>query len=203
VLARVLLAERHPRQVLALLERWEALAVAQERPVGVLVLGVLAAAAHAAAGEEAIAHRALAEALGLAAPEGHVRVFVDEGAPVAALLRELLIGRRLEELTAGGPRVPRAFLDRLVAAFARTDTPVLPAPPRGGAAVPGLVVPLSAREQEVLALLAAGRRNQEIAAELVITVDTVKRHVSHVFAKLGVTSRTQAAARARQLGLLS
>jgi LuxR family maltose regulon positive regulatory protein len=203
VLARVLLAERHHRQVLALLERWEALAVAQERPVGVLVLRVLAAAAHAAAGEEAIAHRALAEALGLAAPEGHVRVFVDEGAPVAALLRELLIGRRLEELTAGGPRVPRAFLDRLVAAFARTDTPVLPAPPRGGAAVPGLVVPLSAREQEVLALLAAGRRNQEIAAELVITVDTVKRHVSHVFAKLGVTSRTQAAARARQLGLLS
>ena len=77
-------------------------------------------------------------------------------------------------------------------------------PPRGEAErlYPGLVEPLSAREQEVLALLAAGHRNRDIAAELVITLDTVKRHVTHVFDKLGVTSRTQAAARARQLGLL-
>ncbi|MBL8927709.1 MAG: helix-turn-helix transcriptional regulator [Pseudonocardia sp.] len=202
VLARVLLAGRHHRQALALLERWEALAVEQERPAGVLVLRVLAATAHAKVGDEATARRLLAGALGRAAPEGHARMFVDEGAPVAALLRELLVGRRLEELTADGLRVPRTYLDRLVAAFARAGTPILPAARRGGAAVPGLVEPLSAREQEVLALLAAGRRNQEIATELVITVDTVKRHVSHLFGKLGVTSRTQAAARAHQLGLL-
>ena len=80
--------------------------------------------------------------------------------------------------------------------------PVLPTPRRGAVAVPGLVEPLSTREQEVLALLAAGHPNRAIAEELVITLDTVKRHVSHVFGKLGVANRTQAVARARQLGLL-
>ena len=68
--------------------------------------------------------------------------------------------------------------------------------------MPGLVEPLSARELEVLALVAAGTPNRAIAERAVITVDTVKRHVSHVFAKLGVANRTEAVARARQLGLL-
>jgi LuxR family maltose regulon positive regulatory protein len=68
--------------------------------------------------------------------------------------------------------------------------------------VPGLVEPLSARELEVLALLAAGRPNRAIAGQLFISVDTVKRHVSHLFAKLGVANRTEAVARARALGLL-
>jgi LuxR family maltose regulon positive regulatory protein len=63
--------------------------------------------------------------------------------------------------------------------------------------VPGLVKPLSTREQEVLTLLAAGHPNRAIAEGLVITLDTVKRHLSHVFGKLGVASRTQAIARAR------
>jgi len=67
---------------------------------------------------------------------------------------------------------------------------------------PGLVEPLSARELEVLALLADGRSNQAIAAELVISLDTVKRHVSHVLDKLGAANRTQAVGRARDLGLL-
>jgi ATP/maltotriose-dependent transcriptional regulator MalT len=67
---------------------------------------------------------------------------------------------------------------------------------------PGLVEPLSARELEVLSLLADGRSNQAIASELVISLDTVKRHVSHVLDKLGVASRTQAVSRARDLGLL-
>jgi LuxR family transcriptional regulator, maltose regulon positive regulatory protein len=68
--------------------------------------------------------------------------------------------------------------------------------------VAGLVEPLTARELEVLRLLAAGRRNQEIAAELVVTLETVKKHLSHLFDKLGVANRTQAVARARELGLL-
>jgi LuxR family transcriptional regulator, maltose regulon positive regulatory protein len=66
----------------------------------------------------------------------------------------------------------------------------------------GLVAPLSARELEVLELLAAGRSNQAIAEELVITLDTVKRHVSHILDKLGAANRTQAVSRARELGLL-
>lgn len=69
--------------------------------------------------------------------------------------------------------------------------------------VPGLIDPLTAREQEVLALLAAGRPNRRIAADLVVTLDTVKKHVGHLLGKLGATNRTEAVARARQLGLIS
>jgi len=68
--------------------------------------------------------------------------------------------------------------------------------------MPGLVQPLSERELEVLGLLAAGRSNREIAEELVVALDTVKKHVSHVLDKLGAANRTQAVAHARELGLL-
>ena len=70
------------------------------------------------------------------------------------------------------------------------------------AAAPGPAEPLTSRELEVLRLLAAGRSNQRIARELVLALDTVKKHVSHVLAKLGAANRTEAAARARQLGLI-
>jgi LuxR family maltose regulon positive regulatory protein len=65
-----------------------------------------------------------------------------------------------------------------------------------------LIDPLTPRELEILGLLAAGRRNREIAAELVVTLDTVKRHVSHIFDKLGASTRTEAVARARELDLI-
>ena len=66
----------------------------------------------------------------------------------------------------------------------------------------GLVQPLTDRELEVLAPLAAGTSNSRIAAELVVTLDTVKKHVSHLLGKLGAANRTEAVTRARQLGLL-
>jgi DNA-binding CsgD family transcriptional regulator len=89
--------------------------------------------------------------------------------------------------------VPLACLARLLRSFdARPGTPARPA----------LVEPLTARELEVLGLLAAGRPNQGIAEELVVTVDTVKKHVGHVLDKLGAANRTEAVARARELGLL-
>jgi LuxR family transcriptional regulator, maltose regulon positive regulatory protein len=78
----------------------------------------------------------------------------------------------------------------------------MPAPVRGTAEVPGLVDPLTSRELEVLGMLAAGRSDQAIAGELVVTLDTVKKHVSHLLDKLGATNRTQAVARARELGLI-
>ena len=68
--------------------------------------------------------------------------------------------------------------------------------------MPGLVDQLTARELEVLALLAAGTPNPRIAEELVVTLDTVKKHVTHVLGKLGAANRTEAAARARQLSLI-
>ena len=68
--------------------------------------------------------------------------------------------------------------------------------------MPGLVEQLTGREVEVLTMLAAGRSNPAIASELVVTLDTVKKHVSHVMAKLGAANRTEAVARARELGLI-
>jgi LuxR family transcriptional regulator, maltose regulon positive regulatory protein len=98
-------------------------------------------------------------------------------------------------------QVPPAFLHQLLEAFEQAGKAALPHS-RRGTALPGLVVALSARELEVLQLLAAGKSNQAIAEELVITLDTVKRHVTHILDKLGAANRTQAVTRARELGLL-
>ena len=68
--------------------------------------------------------------------------------------------------------------------------------------VPGLIEPLTGREMEVLRLLAAGKSNQRIAHDLVVALDTVKKHVTHVLGKLGAANRTEAVARARDLGLI-
>jgi LuxR family maltose regulon positive regulatory protein len=86
VLARVLVAENHPVRALELLERLRALAVAQGRTGSLIPLQVLTALAHAASGHEQTALTALADALALAAPEGYVRVFLDEGEPLAVLV---------------------------------------------------------------------------------------------------------------------
>jgi LuxR family maltose regulon positive regulatory protein len=74
-----------------------------------------------------------------------------------------------------------------------------PAPDRGPS---GIVDSLTSREFEVLEMLAAGRSNQAIARELVVTLDTVKKHVGHVLGKLGAANRTEAVARARELNLI-
>jgi LuxR family maltose regulon positive regulatory protein len=94
--------------------------------------------------------------------------------------------------------VPPGYL----AALARACGPADAVPPRSRAATapPGLVEPLTGRELEVLRLLAAGRSNQRIARDLVVALDTVKKHVTHLLGKL--SAATEAAARARQLGLI-
>ena len=104
----------------------------------------------------------------------------------------------LERLGAAAEGVPVEHLGRVLAAF----QPARARRARPGT-VPGLVEPLTARELEVLELLAGGRPNQQIAEELVVTLDTVKKHVSHILDKLGAANRTQAVARARDLGLLA
>ena len=154
-----------------------------------------------ASGDQAGAQAALAEALTLGAPEGYLRVFVDEGPPMAALLRQLLAGRR-QERPAGADATPRDYLVRLAQAFERAGLPIRPPANRGGVVVAGLIEPLTARELEVLRLLAAGAPNRSIAQQLVVTPETVKKHLSHLFDKLGVVNRTQAVTRARELGLL-
>jgi LuxR family transcriptional regulator, maltose regulon positive regulatory protein len=201
VLARVLLAEQAPRRTLGLLERLHALAVAQGRTASVIEIRTLQALALSASGDQAGALAALAEALTLGAPEGYLRVFVDEGPPMAALLRQLLVGRRQQRLAAAGA-VPPGYLARLVDAFEQAGLPIRAPVRRGGVVVAGLVEPLTARELEVLQLLAAGAPNQEIAEQLVVTLDTVKKHTTHIFDKLGAANRTQAVVRARELRLI-
>jgi len=86
----------------------------------------------------------------------------------------------------------------------RASRPLSAAPSsrRAAAAPPGLAEPLTDREADVLRLIAAGKSNQRIARELVVTLDTVKKHVSHVLGKLGAANRTEAVTRARELGVI-
>ena len=99
------------------------------------------------------------------------------------------------------PGVPLGCLARLQRALGAQD--IGPAAGRGSVtAVPGLAEQLTSRELEVLEMLAAGRSNQAIASQLVVTLDTVKKHVGHVLGKLGAANRTEAVARARELTLL-
>jgi LuxR family maltose regulon positive regulatory protein len=198
VLARVLLAQERPAEALALLDRLHAAAAAQDRTGSLIEIGALRALALAARGQDADAVNALAGALTLAFPRGYVRVFADEGPPMAALLTRLIAAQRAGSGLPGlqaAASVPLGYLARLRSAF-RPE----PAAPHA-AAVPGLIDPLTSRELEVLQMLAAGKSNQAIAGQLVVTLDTVKKHVSHLLGKLGAANRTEAVTRARELGL--
>jgi LuxR family transcriptional regulator, maltose regulon positive regulatory protein len=192
VLARVLLARERPGEALALLDRLHAAAAAQDRAGSLIEIGALRALALAASGQGGDAVNVLAGALTLACPQGYVRVFADEGPPMAALLGRLIAAQRAGQAAAG---VPLGYLARLRSAFGAG-----PAAPHA-AAVPGLIDPLTSRELEVLQMLAAGKSNQAIAGDLVVTLDTVKKHVSHLLGKLGAANRTEAVTRARELGL--
>jgi len=197
VLARVLLAQDQPAQALMLLERMLAVASGQGRTGSVIEIGALRALALAACGDQDGAVDALAQALAMGCPQGYVRVFADEGAPMAALLGRLVAAQKAER--AAG--VPPGCLAKVLQAFGGKHDPQ--GAGRGAAGpVPGLVEQLTARELEVLVLLAEGMPNPRIAEQLVVTLDTVKKHVSHLLGKLGAANRTEAVTRARQLGLI-
>jgi len=190
--ARIVLAQKRPMEAPALLEPLEAGAEKQERWSHVIEIKVLQALAHSMRGEEREAFTLLAQALQLAEPEGYIRRFVDEGSQMAVLLTRLRNQQRKQG--------PTPYLDTVLAAFRQDGTTPEHQPEAAGQP---LLDPLSERELEVLLLLVRGDSNQEIAEGLVITIDTVKRHVSNIFSKLGVHTRVQAAGRARALGLLS
>jgi LuxR family maltose regulon positive regulatory protein len=200
VFAQVLLATGAAHSARRLLERLHAAAVAQDRTGSLIEILALEAPALRACGDEDAALAALASALDLGWAEGHVRVFVDQGAAMAALFGRLASGKRGRAIPAG---ISGDYLRRLAAAFERHGAPGDHRARRGPVAVAGLIEQLSGREFEVLLLMAAGRSNREIADELVVVVDTAKKHVGRVMDKLGAANRTQAVTRARELGLLS
>ena len=199
VLARVLLAQDRPDPALGLLERLHAAAATQGRTGSIIEIQALHALALAATGDEDAAVDELAQALVLACPQGYVRVFADEGAPMAALLARLVAAQKAGQGAASG--VPLGCLAKVLRAFAEKEA--APGARRGAAAaVPGLADQLTARELDVLRLLAAGAPNPRIAKQLVVSLDTVKKHVSHLLGKLGAANRTEAVTRARELGLI-
>lgn len=146
------------------------------------------------------AFAALERALTLAEPEGYVRVFVDEGARMTALLSEFLKARR--KVARGAKQLASlGHVRRLLAVFASPHIGI--EPPAQHAQAMGLPEHLTGREREVLSLLAEGFSNQEIAARLFIATSTVKWYVHSILRKLEVDSRTKAVARARELRLVS
>jgi len=199
VLARVLIAQDRPVPALALLDRMLAAAAAQDRAGSVIEIRTLQALALAASGEEDATVDALAAALALACPQGCVRVFADEGPPMSALLGRLVAAQKADQ--AAARNVPLGCLAQLLRAFGGKEA-AAGAGRGAAAAVPGLVEQLTARELEILVLLAAGTPNPRTAEDLVVSLDTVKKHVSHLLGKLGAANRTEAVTRARQLGLI-
>jgi LuxR family maltose regulon positive regulatory protein len=192
-------AKNYLDEALSLLDRLLAAAETGGRMGSVIEILNLQALALQAQGETAGALTALARSLSLAEPEGYIRLFVDEGASMAKLLRKLSIlpeGKKL-----------KSYIETLLAVFGeakeggREIASSLPLVSSVLNASP-LVEPLSSRELELLQLVSMGRSNQEIAQELFVAIGTVKKHLNNIFGKLGVSNRTQAVARARELKLL-
>jgi LuxR family maltose regulon positive regulatory protein len=195
ILARVRIAQGRQdpagpylSNALRLLERLLEDAEAKARIRSALDILLLQALALAARRNQAGALTILERALTLAQPQGYIRLFVDQGTPMLTLLRESQARAVMPE-----------YVSTLLSAFGAQDQ--ASAAPLVQALSP-LLEPLTAREREVLQLLAAGASNGEIARRLVLSLGTVKKHVSNICGKLGVQSRMQAAARARALHLL-
>jgi LuxR family maltose regulon positive regulatory protein len=191
--ARALLAKDQPTAALQRLGPVLQRATAGQRWGHVIEIRLLQALAHHKLQEEPQALAALSEAVRLGEPEGYLRSFMEVGTSMADLLRRL----REEQRHTG----PTPYLDTLLTAFQQESKVHLPA--KESTKSQFLPEPLSEREWQVLQLLVPGASNQEIAQQLAIAYDTVKRHVSHIFAKLGVTNRVQAVKQARDLGLLN
>jgi LuxR family maltose regulon positive regulatory protein len=189
-LIRILIAQGRLDEAISLLQRLFKAAEAREhtsRTIEVLNLQSLALQTQ---GDPDRAIATLERALTLAEPGGFIRVFVDEGPLMAHLLYKVL-----------SRGIAPDYVRRLLAAFPVTE-PEQTDVSRILTSNSELIEPLSERELEVLALLAEGLTNREVASRLFLALNTVKAHTGNIYGKLGVHNRTQAVARARVLGLL-
>jgi LuxR family maltose regulon positive regulatory protein len=184
-LARLLVAEERAREALPLLDRLLDGAQESGRGGSVLEVRTVRALAYQAEGDADSAMADLAAALHAGVPAGYRRLFLDEGPPMTELL---------EQLARSPEHGARAHAEDLLAADRRSPAPA-PAGPRSDEQ-------LSAREREVLRLLATELSGPEIARELYVSVNTLRTHTKHIFAKLEVNTRRAAVGRAGELGLL-
>ncbi len=190
--ARVHLVQGNPSAALALLEPLRQQAETKSWADEQLKVMVLQTIALQAQGEKSAALSLLDEALTLAESGGFIRLFVDEGLPMAQLLS-----------AAASQGMMTNYTDKLLAAFEAEKQRDTGASPRlTTSSVQPLYEPLSPRELEVLQLIAKGLSNHEIARQLFLALNTIKGHNQKIFAKLQVERRTEAVARARELGLL-
>ncbi len=192
-LVRVVIAQGEAGEALSLLERWHRHARMQERTASEIEMLVLSALAYAQQGKREQAVQLLQEALLLASPEGYVRVFVDEGAPMVALL-SLVLSRWKNKLEA-------KYIHDLLSVL-QAEQPAHGSLPLAGPDREPPLEPLSSRERKVLRLLSAGFSNAEIAAELVVSVNTVRSQARSIYHKLNVKNRHEAVALARHWQLL-
>lgn len=190
--ARVLHGNGRHREALRVLDGARRVAADGGRGRDLVEIMTVQALAHWASSRPEEGLDTLRDALALAEPEGYVRTFVDEAPAIVPLVASLArtAGRATDETqtlpSSDYLRLLTAALDRQQRAAAGTARPASP---------------LTNRETEILSLIAAGKSNRAIAAELVVTVGTVKTHLDNLYRKLDVHSRTQALARARELEL--
>jgi LuxR family transcriptional regulator, maltose regulon positive regulatory protein len=195
---RVLLAQGNPSAALAILDplrqQMEIKGWHDER----LKIMILQTLAFQAQGETENALTVLHEALTLAEPEGFIRSFVDEGEPMRLLIADWRL--QIARLVPGHERTLNVYAGKLLAAFPQPDASSQSQISNLKSQM--LLDPLSERELEVLRLIAQGLSNQAIGERLFLALDTIKGHNRKIFDKLNVKSRTEAVARARELGLL-
>lgn len=200
---RVLFAQTRYDEAITLLNRLQRTVEADGRMRCLLEILVLQALAYRSQGQTQPAMHALERALTLAEPEGYIRTFVDEGAPMVELLRQFM---RDQQKTSppDSSRVLQNYVLKLLAAFPSELAPAAMQTHKTSAALPAsyLIDPLSERELEILKLIANGLSNPEIGRKLFVATSTVKRHINNIYAKLNVHTRTQAVAKGKELKVL-
>ncbi len=189
-LARFLIAKGQPSDSLDLLERiYKASIDRKHISLAIELLNLQALALHAG-GDTNRAMTVLEEALSLSEPGGFLRIFVDEGPPMAKLLYEAL-----------SREIAQDYVQKLLAAYPEAEPDKL-AESQSEASDAEWIEPLSDRELEVLQLLAEGLSRPEIANKLILSLNTIKTHTRNIYSKLGVNNQMQAVSKARALGFL-
>jgi LuxR family maltose regulon positive regulatory protein len=185
-----LIAQDQPDEAAKLLGHLLIVAEKGDRTASMIEILILQALSHQKQGKTDQSMFALKRALTLAEPEGFIRIFVDEGPPMAQLLYEAL-----------SHGIAPDYVQQLLRSFPveETEKPNTPQPHGPNSE---LIEPLSEREIEVLQLIAQGLSNREVGDRLYLTLNTVKAHSRTIYSKLGVNNRTQAVAKARSLRII-